>query len=73
MSLMTMELPDWVSEVEAKFQLAVRLFQLGRLSCGQAAELAGYSKPTFIELLGQEGVPIIDYPPEDLANDLSHA
>lgn len=73
MSVMTMVVPDSVGEAEARFQLAVRLFQLGRLSCGQAAELAGYSKATFMELLGHEGVPVIDHDPQDLSQDLSHA
>jgi predicted HTH domain antitoxin len=51
MAELTLEYPDDLlvasgqrrSEVERelKFQLAVRLFQVGRLSLGKAAELAG--------------------------------
>jgi len=35
-------------EKEAKIALAVKLFELGRLSSGQAAELAGISRVTFL-------------------------
>ena len=73
MSQVTVSLPDSVDEAEARFQLAVRLFQVGRLSCGQAADMAGYSKRTFIEMLGQQGVPVLDHPAEELKDDLLHA
>ena len=66
MSQVTVALPDSVSEAEAKLQLAVRLFQVGSLSCGQAAELAGFSKRTFIELLGKQGVAVLDYSADEL-------
>ncbi len=72
MSQMTVDLPDSVSEAEAKLQLAARLFSVGRLSCGQAAELAGYSKRTFMELLGKLGIPVLDYPADELTDDLRH-
>jgi hypothetical protein len=41
----------------------VKLFETGKLTVGQAAELAGYSKTTFIELLvlGQLGVSVIGF------------
>ena len=73
MSEMTVALPDSISEAEAKVCLAAKLFEVGRLSCGQAAELAGYSKRTFIELLGKQGTAVLDYPAEELTDDLDHA
>lgn len=73
MSDLTISLPDSISETEARVCLAAKLFELGRLSCGQAAEMAGYSKPTFLELLGRQGVAVLDYPPEELTDDLRHA
>ena len=58
---MTIDLPDSISEAEAKTCLAAKLFEAGRLSWGQAAELAGYSKRTFMELLSkQETVLLLD-------------
>ena len=73
MNPMTLELPDSVSADEAKLYLAVKLFEVGRLSCGQAAELAGYSKAAFMEILGKQGVAVFNYPSEDLGTDLEDA
>lgn len=73
MSQMTVVLPDSVTEAEARLQLSARLFEIGRLSCGQAAEMAGYSKRTYMELLGKLGIPVFDYSPDELTDDLSHA
>ena len=70
MSQMTVDLPESVSEAEAKLQLAARLFAIGRLSCGQAAELAGYSKRVFMELLGKLGVPVLGYSADELTEGL---
>jgi predicted HTH domain antitoxin len=50
MTQTTIAIPPSITEGEAKFYLAMKLFEIGRLSCGQAAELAGYSKRTFMEL-----------------------
>jgi predicted HTH domain antitoxin len=58
MTTVTIRLPDAISESEARLLLAVKLFEVGRLSCGQAAELAGLSKRTFMELLGQQRVTV---------------
>lgn len=73
MSEFTVVLPDSISEAEARVCLAAKLFETGRLSCGQAAQLAGYTKRTFIELLGKQGIAVVDYPTSELTNDLGHA
>ncbi len=41
-----------VSDFELKMIIAAKLYELGKLSSGQAAEVAGLSKRAFIELLG---------------------
>lgn len=69
----TIAIPPSVPEDEARMYLAMKLFEVGRLSCGQAADLAGYSKRTFMELLGRHGVAVIDYPERELQDDLSNA
>jgi predicted HTH domain antitoxin len=73
MSPATITIPPSITEGEAKLYLAMKLFEVGRLSCGQAAELAGYSRRTFIELLGKHGVAFMDYDPGELRDDLGHA
>ncbi len=53
--------------------LATRLYEQGKLSLGQAAEMAGYSKRAFMEVLGSYGVSLFNYPPEDIARDAANA
>lgn len=71
MNELKVELPPNVSLDEAQLLLAVKLFETGKLSIGQAALLAGYSKRTFIELLGKMGVSVVNYPAEDLEREIS--
>ena len=75
MKTLELKIPDNVNldDREAKMILASRLYKKGRLSLGQAAELAGYSKITFMELLSDYGVEIINYPSEELDNDILNA
>jgi predicted HTH domain antitoxin len=68
-----LQLPASVSEAEAKLLLAIKLYELGRFSTGQAAEFAGYSKRAFMEILGKHGIAVFDHPPSEIENDLKHA
>jgi len=70
MSELTLRLPPEVSPEEAAVLLAAKLYERGTLSLGQAAELAGYSKRAFMEVLGKYSVPVFDYPPEELAQEI---
>jgi predicted HTH domain antitoxin len=53
--------------------LASRLYEQGKLSLGQAAELATLSKRTFAELLGKYNVSIFNYPASDISRDIANA
>ncbi len=53
--------------------LASKLYEQGKLSLGQAAELAGLTKRTFAELLGKYNVSIFNYPASDIARDVKNA
>jgi predicted HTH domain antitoxin len=72
MNALEVQLPPDISVEEARLLLMVKLFETGKLTVGQAASLAGYSKSTFIELLGKLGVPVIDCPPEELQQELNY-
>ncbi|MCY7346321.1 MAG: UPF0175 family protein [Pyrinomonadaceae bacterium] len=61
-----------VSDFELKMIIAAKLYELGRLSSGQAAEVAGLSKRAFIELLGKYNVSIFGYDENELAEDLKN-
>jgi predicted HTH domain antitoxin len=53
--------------------LASSLYEQGKLSLGQAADVANLSKRTFAELLGKYGVSLFNYPATDLAQDVTNA
>ena len=71
MSQLIVDLPPEVPVEEARLLLTMKLFETGRLSLGQAANMAGHSKRAFIELLGKRGVPVFDYPAEDLRSEVN--
>ena len=75
MKTLTLITPDTVDidNREAAMLLAVKLYEQGKLSLGQAAELAGYSKRTFMELLSSYDVPVFNYDPSEIANDIKNA
>lgn len=66
MSELKVDLPSEVPVEEARLLLMAKLFETGRLSLGQAARLAGYSKRAFMEILGKLHIPVFDHPAEDL-------
>jgi len=53
--------------------IASKLYEEGKLSSGQAAEVAGLSKRTFIELLGRYGVSVFSTSVTDLHSDIANA
>ena len=66
---LTVELPLGLSREEAKMLLAIKLYETDKVSLGQAARTAGRSKRDFMELLGQQHVPIFNYSPEELREE----
>lgn len=73
MKTLTLQIPDDLDEKYAKTFLAAKLFEKGDLSLGQAADLAGYTKRTFMELLANYDVSIFNYTEIDLIKDVSKA
>ncbi|MGH9948691.1 MAG: UPF0175 family protein [Pyrinomonadaceae bacterium] len=65
-----LDLPMHITKDESQTLLAIKLFEEGRVSLGQAAKVAGYSKRAFIEILGKHNVPVINYSPEELREEL---
>jgi predicted HTH domain antitoxin len=62
--------PIDISENDAKLYLAIKLFEEHRVSLEKASEIAEYKLSTFIEILSKKNIPIIDYPVDDLKNDI---
>jgi predicted HTH domain antitoxin len=75
MKTLTLILPDSldIDEQEAKCLLAAKLYEKGSLSLGQAADLAGYSKRTFMELLGKHQIPLFNLTEKELDQDILNA
>lgn len=66
MKTLTFQIPDNLDEREARTLLAAKLYEKGSLTLGQAADLASYSKRTFMELLGDYDVSVFGYSEEEL-------
>ena len=58
---------------EAKLLVAVKLYELGRLSSGAAAKLADIPKPLFLMKLADYGVDTFQLTEGDLQQDLASA
>lgn len=83
MTRITIECPDEVlislkeSAESFKRQLALaaamKFYELGRLSSGRAAELAGLSRVEFLSRAAEFGVPAWDLSEAELRRDLGNA
>ena len=73
MKRIVLNIPDSIdiSENETKRFLAAKLYESGKLSLGQAAELADMTKIAFAELLSDYNVSLINYPSSDFLRDAS--
>ena len=65
-----LDLPPDITAEEATINLAIKLWEMERLSLGQAAQLAGYSKPAFMEILGKRSIALFNYPAEELSAEI---
>ncbi|MBI5180990.1 MAG: UPF0175 family protein [Nitrospirae bacterium] len=52
---------------------AVKLYELGKLSSGRAAQLAGISRVSFLQSLSRYNVFIFDLTEEELKQDMANA
>jgi predicted HTH domain antitoxin len=60
-------------EREAKMAMAVKLFEMKRLSSGMAAVLVGMNRVQFLGELHRYGVAIIDLDDSELSEDIKNA
>jgi predicted HTH domain antitoxin len=75
MKVLTLNIPDNLDldNLQVAMLVASKLYEQGKLSLGQAAEVAGLTKRTFAELLGSYNVSIFNYPASDLSSDVANA
>ena len=60
-------------QAEARLLLALKLYELGRVSTGTAARLAGMQRVEFMFALGRYGLSPIGVDPDELEQDAAHA
>ena len=58
---------------EAKFFVALKLFELGRISSGRAAEVCELPRVEFLLRAGRAGVPVVDLDLEELDREFADA
>ncbi|MDD4191517.1 MAG: UPF0175 family protein [Mangrovibacterium sp.] len=71
MATITLQIPDALGDYQKdtiRF-IAAKLYESGKLSLGQAADMAGLSKRAFAELLGDYGVFLLNYPVSEMLSD----
>ncbi|RLL89284.1 hypothetical protein CN13_06290 [Petrotoga sp. HKA.pet.4.5] len=75
MKTISINLPDFIdlNEKEIKLLIASKLYEEGKLSLGEAAQLAELSKRAFIEILGGFDISLFNYNTEELRNDVKRA
>ena len=75
MKTLTLHLPDSldVDNKDITMLISTQLYEQGKLSLGQAAEVAGLTKRTFAELLGSYNVSVFNFPAAEIARDVANA
>ena len=53
-----------------RLMAALKMFELGKISSGKAAELAGISRVEIFEACGLYRVSIFNYPPEEVEKEV---
>ena len=72
-------MPDVLQESKAEFEqemrlaMALKMFEMKRLSSGQAAQLAGLERVPFLLSLHRYGIAMIDLADDELERDVKNA
>jgi predicted HTH domain antitoxin len=73
MKTLQLQIPDNLDENEVTLMLAVQLYDKGKLSLGQAADLVNMDKESFMEELGKFDVSLFGETIDDIKRDLDNA
>ncbi len=60
-----------VMEKEIAEVIALHFYSQGLITSGTAANIIGISRVEFLQLAGQEKIPMFEYSEEELANELN--
>ncbi|MFZ4626325.1 MAG: UPF0175 family protein [Rhodoferax sp.] len=64
------ELPENFAD-EARFLLALKLFEQGRISSGKAGRLCDMGRVEFLMAASRSGVPVVDLSGDDLIEEFA--
>ncbi len=60
-------------EQELRFLVAEKLYEMGRVTSGHAAEMAGMDRVPFLNELGRHRISVVNYSPEELTREIEEA
>jgi len=74
-TVLEIKIPNSLNIDKMQFLMFVAsgFYKQGKLSLGQASEMAGLSKRTFMELLAVNDVSVFNYDVSELKNDVANA
>lgn len=75
MKKLNLQIPDSIdlSMNDLKIFIAAKLYEAGKISIGQAAEIAGVSLSDFMDKLFEYNISIFNYSASELASDVKNA
>jgi predicted HTH domain antitoxin len=68
---MVVNLAPFEMEQHLRLMAALKMFELGKISSGRAAELAGLSRTDFFETCGRYKVSLFNYADDEIASELN--
>jgi predicted HTH domain antitoxin len=72
-TLVALKLSPEAAERDIVLVAAIKLFEVGRLSAGAAAQLAGLPNPVFMTKLAEYGVPVFVLAEAEISRDARNA
>ncbi len=72
-AILAIPFDKWLLNHGVHRAMAIHLFESHQLTMVQSAKVADLSLEAFIELLGEAGVAAVDYPPEELNDEMAVA
>jgi len=53
--------------------VAAKLYEMGRVTSGRAADMAGMDRVPFLNELGRHRISVVNYSPEELTREIEEA
>jgi prevent-host-death family protein len=72
-AILALPFVEYLLQYGLHLALALHLLESHQLTLAQAAKIAGMPLEEFVALLGEAGIPAVDYPPEELKEELDAA